>query len=198
MAARIKLESFETAEAGGDTVVMADEELEEARLAAYESGYGAGWDDAVAARDKEQGQIGTDLARSLQALSFTYHEARGHVLKALAPLLTEMAARVLPAVAAETLAPLIAQELRPLAAKLAEVPVTVVVSPLNREAVAAVLARETALPLTLVEEITLGEGEARLCFGDAEQRIDLDGAIAAIRGAVADYFSPLEEEREHG
>jgi hypothetical protein len=34
----------------------------------FEQGYSAGWDDAVAAQQDDQGRIRTDLARNLQSL----------------------------------------------------------------------------------------------------------------------------------
>jgi flagellar M-ring protein FliF len=46
------------------------------RLAAYEQGYRAGWDDAVRAEAADQARIGAELARNLQEMSFSFHEAR--------------------------------------------------------------------------------------------------------------------------
>ncbi len=80
--------------------------IEESKLASYEQGYKAGWDDAAAALAEDQTRIRADLARNLQQLSFTYQEARSHILKAVEPLLEEMVGRLLPDMARETLAPL--------------------------------------------------------------------------------------------
>mgnify|MGYP003515970463 CR=1 FL=1 len=80
--ANLKLEVFEADEAAQQTpsqqVPSADQE---SRLEAYEQGYRAGWEDAAAAHAEDQRRIRVDLARSLQALGFTYQEARAHVLK---------------------------------------------------------------------------------------------------------------------
>ena len=77
MALPFRLETFEAAEAHSasrDRCRSAD--LEEAKLAAFEKGYTAGWEDAVAAQDDEVAELRADLGRNLQALSFSYHEAQ--------------------------------------------------------------------------------------------------------------------------
>ena len=200
MARRLKLEIFNAeptpveAEAADVTASV----LEEARLAAYETGYSAGWEDAVAAQSNDQARIQADLARNLQTLSFTYHEARGHVLRTLEPLLRDMVAKVLPELARQTLGQIVLDTLRPVAATLADLPVSVVLHPSSRAAVEALLQTQSGLPFAIVEEPSLGEGQVYLRFGQSEQQIDLDGVIAAISGAVENFFTIELEERAYG
>jgi flagellar assembly protein FliH len=197
----LKLEIFDTgtsASARGETVVLDTLALEEAKLAAYDAGYRAGWDDAAAAQSDDQARIGADLARNLQALSFTYHEARQHVLRALEPLLAGIVDRILPQTAHAALAPMILDTLRPIAAEVSEPPVSVVINPAARPAVAALLDRATAPPVRIVEEPTLGEGQAYLRFDAAEIRIDLDEAAARISAAVHDFFALNRQESQNG
>jgi flagellar biosynthesis/type III secretory pathway protein FliH len=198
MSKGLKLEVFEASEPAPDTVVMEKSELEEARLAAFESGYSAGWEDAVAAQKGEQSAIGADLARNLQALSFTFHEARAHVLRSLKPLLTGMVETILPDIGKEMLAPLVAEALQPLAEQLANTPITIEINPAARPAVQALLSEQTSLPLRLVEEPTLGEGQVYIRGGDVNLDIDLDAAIAAIHVAVGGFINPQKEDRLHG
>lgn len=189
MMALLKLEVFEPAAPNPSATVVTDlGALEEARLAAYEQGYTAGWDDAAAAQSSDQSRIKADLARNLQTLSFTYHEARVHVLRALAPLLQEMVGRLLPQMAREALAPVVLETLMPLAEQLAETPVTLILNPAARPAVEALVEQATGLPLTLVEEPTLGEGQVYLRLGEAEMRIDMDRATTEIAEAVRGFF----------
>ena len=68
--------------------------VEEAKVASFEQGYSAGWDDAVAAQQGDQGRIRADLARNLQSLSFTFQDARSHVLQSIKPLILEMVNRL--------------------------------------------------------------------------------------------------------
>ncbi len=172
--------------------------IEEAKLAAYESGYKAGWDDAAAAQTEDQARIGADLARNLQQLSFTYQEARSHILKALEPLLTEIVGRLLPETARETLAPLVLEQVMPMAEELADQPVVLVLNPAVRTPVERLIEQATGLPLTIEEEPTLGEGQVYVRLGGAEAKVDLTRVTAEIATAVRSFFSLAEETPPHG
>lgn len=191
----LKLEVFETVEPHKKATVVTDiGALEEARLAAYEQGYSAGWEDASNATSEDQTRIGADLARSIQALGFTYHEARMHVLRAIGPLLQEMVARLLPEMAREALAPVVLETLMPMAEIMADAPVSIVMNPAVRPAIEALLERATGLPLTVIEEPTLGEGQVYLRLGDTETHVDLDRATAEIAAAVRGFFGLTEKD----
>jgi flagellar assembly protein FliH len=188
----LKLEVFETEErrpGATETVVLDTLALEEAKLTAYDNGYQAGWDDAASAGSEDQARVKADLARNLQALSFTYNEARQHILKALEPLMTSVVDRVLPATARATLAPLILETLRPIAARASEPPITVVLHPASRPALEAIMDNASGLPITIEEEDTLGEGTAFIRFHSGETQIDLDDAVARIARAVQEFFA---------
>lgn len=185
----LRLETFQTeAPATATTVVTDLGAIEQARLAAYEQGYTAGWDDGVAAQADDQTRLRADLARSLQSLAFTYHEAQTHILRGLEPLLAEMVGRLLPDVARASFGAVVVEALRPLAAAAAGQPVTVIVNPAARAAVEAALPENSALPVVLLEEASLGEGLAVLRLAATETRIDLDGALARIAEAVRSFF----------
>lgn len=186
----LRLEVFETESRGAqpDMVVLDTMALEEAKLGSYDAGYSAGWEDAAAAQSGEQSQIKTDFARNLQSLGFTYQEAKMHVLRSLEPLLQEIVGRLLPDLARESLAPIVLQALIPMAETLADAPVTVVLNPAARQAVEALLVQATGIPLTLIEEPTLGEGQVYLRMGEAETKVDLDRATTEITAAVRGFF----------
>lgn len=185
----LRLELFETEPPDGPTTIVTDVgTIEQAKLAAYEQGYAAGWDDGVAAQAEDQTRLRADLARSLQGLSFTYQEARAHVLKALEPLIESMLSRLLPVTARSALSPMVIETLRPLAAELAEAPVVLYIHPAVRPAVTSVLSGGDALPMTLVDEPMLGEGQAVLRLGQIEARVDLDAAMEAVAEAVRQFF----------
>ena len=192
----LRLEVFETEIRGNvpDTVVLDTMALEEAKLGSYDAGYSAGWEDAAAAQTGEQFQIRADLARNLQSLGFTYQEARMHILRSIEPLLQEMVGRLLPELARETLAPIVLEVLMPMAEKLADAPVTLVLNPAARTAVEALLEQATGMPLTLIEEPSLGEGQVYLRMGGAEISVDLDRATAEITAAVRGFFDLPERK----
>jgi len=192
----LRLEVFETDVRSGlhDTVVLDTMALEEAKLGSYDAGYSAGWEDAAAAHAGEQSQIKSDLARNLQSLGFTYQEARMHILRSIEPLLQEMVSRLLPELARETLAPVVLEVLMPMAEKMSDAPVTLVLNPAARAAVEALLEQATGIPLTLIEEPTLSEGQVYLRMGGAEISVDLDRATAEITAAVRGFFDLPERK----
>ncbi len=190
----LNLEVFETAQPSGQTPVVVLESIafEEAKLSAYDQGYRAGWDDAVQAQMTDQSQISAELARNLKSLSFTFADARQHVLSAMEPLLRDIAARVLPAMAQNVLAPSILHILLPLAERASDSPVEILINPAARQAVETQLAKSACPAVTLVDEASLGEGQAFIRIGQSETRIDLDTAIAEISAALADFFQTPE------
>lgn len=197
---KIRLESFEAEPAPPPPpqIEIDPSVFEEERLAAFEKGYTAGWDDAVAAQEAEGTKLRSDLGQNLQELSFTYHEARQEILMALRPLLVDIAAKLLPAMARQTLAQMVAEQLQPLAESATTVPITILASPLSLPVIEEVLGNRSSLPLVFVGDQTLGEGQVYLKFADTETRIDLDGVIRLIAEAIDTYFSASQQEAAHG
>lgn len=196
----LKLEVFDCdpITSSSHTVVLDRVALEDEKLSAYEMGYRAGWDDASSAVNEDQTRACAELARNMQTLSFTYHEARGHVLKAVEPLLLQIVGQLLPEIARETLAPFVLETLMPLAETLGDAPVTLVINPVARAAVEALLNQATGLPMTIEEEPTLGEGQVYIRMGTAETQVDLDQATADIAAAVRGFFDLTGKDRPHG
>jgi flagellar biosynthesis/type III secretory pathway protein FliH len=196
----LKLEVFETINPlqAGQTLVLDASAVEDVRLDAYEAGYSAGWEDAVAAGRDDQNRIGTELANNLQKLAFTFHEARTHVLTSVKPLVVQLSTRLLPELAQEVLAPVVRDTLMPLIDTLANAPIRIVLNPASRPAVEHLLSQVVGVPLVVEEETTLGEAQVYLRFGEVEHHIDLDQAIADIARAVHDFFEYAEKETDHG
>lgn len=202
-ARRVSLEVLSAAPADGavpGTLVLPAEALEETKLAAFEQGYKAGWDDAAAAAAAEADGARREASQALQGLSFGFHEARGHLLEGLGPLLEDICARVLPELAQAALGPVVREALMPLAEQALERPVTIALHPAARAAVEEALAAGPAPPVDLLEDSDLAPGEIQLRAGGEERRIDLDAAVAQIRHAVTDFFTPTpaEEASLHG
>ena len=194
MPRRVRLETFcappqSPAAADADTVVMDGDAFEEARLASYEEGYKAGWDDAAAAGEADGEGLRREAARNLQALAFTYHEARGHLMEGLGPLFDAICDRLLPDMAQAALGGMVRETLIPLAGAALDRPVTLVLNPAGRAAVEAALADSPAPPVDLVEDPTLGEAEVHLRGATEERRIDLDAAAAEIRAAITAFLA---------
>ena len=196
----LKLEVFETPDSqkGPRTVVLDTLLLEETKLASYDMGYAAGWEDSTAAQADDQARIRADLAHNLQTLSFTFHEARDHVLHAIEPLLAEIAHKLLPALAHDVLTPKILEILMPMAQELSEAPITVVICPAARPAIDQMLEHAAGLPVQVIEEPSLSEGQVYLRLGERETQINLDRATQEISAALRGFFDLPERERKHG
>ena len=196
----VKLEVFNAQEkpTQTQTVILDRMALEDEKLASYDKGYRAGWDDANAAQTEDQTRIRAELARNLQSLGFSYHEARTHILKAIEPLMLQVVGRLLPEIARETLAPFVLETLMPLAEGLGDSPVVLVLNPTARPAIEALLEQATGLPVTIQEEPTLGEGQVFIKLGTVEAQVDLDQATADIAAAVRGFFELPGKDRPNG
>jgi flagellar assembly protein FliH len=199
MGKRVRLEVFDLAKEGGEGVLVVNaDDMEETRQHAYEAGYKAGWEDASSAHAAGQAELRAEVARNLQAMSFTYHEARGQILRAIEPLLTDIAASLLPEVARIALPAQINAVLLPLAEQATEVPVMLVIHPDSRADVEAFASLPSGLPIAIHETDALGPGQATLRLGEVETRIDMDGAVAAIAALIRDFFELPRKERKYG
>lgn len=196
----LRLEVFDTAIASDGTPqpLVEASALEEAKIAAFEQGYSAGWEDAAQAQEGDQSRIRADLARNLQTLSFTFQDARSHVLQAMRPLIVEMTGRLLPEIAREALAPTVLEALMPMADALSNAPVVLVLNPSVRDSVSDLVAQATGLPLVIEEEPSLGEGQVYLRMGTTETKVDLTQVTRDIAAAVRAYFNVTSEEIANG
>ncbi|WP_240784104.1 flagellar biosynthesis protein [Tabrizicola caldifontis] len=200
MMAGLRLEVFDTALSpdGEERPLVEASLLEETRVAAFEQGYCAGWDDAIAAQMGDQAQIRSDLARNLQSLAFTFHDARNHGLQAVRPLILEMTNSLLPAVARAALGPMVLEALTPMVEELADGPITLVLNAADRERVEALVAGETGLPMKMEEEPSLSEGQVYIRLGTTEAKVDLAQVTTDISAAVRDFFTLSSRGNTHG
>jgi flagellar assembly protein FliH len=186
----LRLEVFDTVTAGDGAPqpLVEASALDEAKVASFEQGYSAGWEDAAAAQDGDQARIRADLARNLQSLAFTFQDARTHVLQAIRPLILEMTARLLPEIAREALAPAVVEAVMPLADDLSNAPLRLVLNPAVRDRVEAVVLKATGLPIEIEEEPSLAEGQVYIRLGPNEAKVDLTQVTADIATAVRGFF----------
>jgi flagellar assembly protein FliH len=187
----LRLEVFDTVTAGDGAPqpLVEASALDEAKVASFEQGYSAGWEDAAAAQEGDQSRIRADLARNLQSLAFTFQDARTHVLQAIRPLILEMTTRLLPEIAREALGPAVLQAVMPMAEKLADAPLTLVLNPAVRDRVETLIAQATGLPMEIEEEPSLGEGQVYIRLGPNEAKVDLTQATEDIATAVRGFFN---------
>jgi flagellar assembly protein FliH len=198
MGARLRLDDLSPAAPahGGLAGAAPAAAIEDAKLSGYEQGYAAGWDDAIAAQDAETLRLKAGLVRSLEDLSFSYHEARTAILASIEPLLTDMVSKVLPALAHRMIGPVVAEHLGPAMQSLSSPAVELVVSPASRPLVEPLLPQDRPMSVDLREDPDLTDGQAHLRFGGREVHIDLDAVVEAIARAVADLHLSRPDERK--
>jgi flagellar biosynthesis/type III secretory pathway protein FliH len=198
---RVQLEVFHlaTSTPASDIVVLGKVELEETRLAAFDKGYAAGWDDATVATQTDRSKAEDEVWRNLQALGFTFQEARMHLLQGLKPLLTTMMSRLLPALGRELLNEHILAALLPYAETTLEKPIRLHVNPRSVHFVDRVTSRANGLDLRITEDAALSEGQVFLRFENGDEtQINLDRAVQQIMTVVTTFFDYPQENRKHG
>ena len=154
----LTLENFELVEVTGANSGMQSRtaaELEAIQLASYETGYSAGWDDALRGADEDRDRIEAAFARNLEDLGFTFHEARSHVLGSLEPLLKTLVETLLPEVLQDTLVHIVNEEIMPMAANAADTPIELRVSKNSRGVLDQLMDRVNASPLEVHEDENL-------------------------------------------
>lgn len=165
-----------------------DASLAEAQLEAFDKGYREGWEDAAKAHAEEQKAIGANLARTLEDMSFTYHEARTAMMGEMRGLVLGLVDKVLPVASHESLGATILESIEAAAKARSDVPVEIRVAEGNAARIEAYLLKEAAMRVLISEEPSLGPGQAVLRFGRAEEIIDLGAVLDGIREAVEGFF----------
>ena len=182
------LEDFSHSHAGPSHASVSEDTFEDIRLAAFEKGYQAGWDDAAKALADDQRYVSADLARNLQDLSFTYHEALTHVTTSLEPLLQRMVHAVLPVAAQQSLGVRIVSEVMDMVKDRAEGKLILTMSPESRTRLEPLFQSNLPMPAVLRDDDSLGQGQVFLKFDQDERNIDLDGLIKDIEAALTGFF----------
>jgi flagellar assembly protein FliH len=194
----LPLESFALRDPGRAAPVYSAADLDAARLDGYDAGYRAGWDDAAEAHGTEQDRIGEDFARNLRELSFTYHEARGHVTSGVAQVLRAFIDGFFPAFAAEALAARVHEALEDDIDRAAGQPVRLNVSPKDAPILRRLLASVATLPCEIDEEPTLAQGQLLCRLGTREVEVDLAAALETARDALDALNDATTRTLRHG
>lgn len=177
--------------------LMSDVAIEDQRLASFEQGYTAGWDDAIDAQSNDQTRLTGKLAQNLQDVSFTYHEALSQMLSSIEPVFQAITESIVPEVIQETLVPLIVEKLSAMARMQAEQPVELVVPVGSGIALRPILAQEFSVPVMLREDPKLNEGQVQLKVGVTELEVDSFDLVEEIRSAVEAFEYTTRREISH-
>lgn len=158
-------------------------------LAAFDEGYRSGWEDCAKAEAEAHRRIGADLAANLQDLALSYAEARSDVLSALGPLFEDMAAQLLPTLAAEAVAPAVIAELRAAAETASSGQAILFASPAAMPALERLIEMQDGLEIELRAEPAFAEGQVSLRFGAERRDIDLSDAARRMAEAIRAFVA---------
>ncbi len=175
-----------------------DGDLQSEKLASFEDGYKAGWDDAVAAKNEDFRHISSDFAQHLQDLSFTFQEAVAHVVKSTSPLLEQMVNLLLPEIARHALGLQIIEQLQVKLRDVATAQVQINVWEGNYDAVNALMDRDFGFPVQVVPLADLKPGQAELRFAENETQIDLDEVVEGIGELIQGFLFENSKAMKHG
>ncbi|MFX0542043.1 flagellar biosynthesis protein [Roseovarius sp. S4756] len=183
-----------TTETGAQSLSISDASLEDERLEAFETGYKAGWEDAVKAAQEEADRVSSDFAGNLQDISFTMAEAQRDLLAALRPLMTGMVKSVLPKMAHHTLGDRVVETLEAMAGNAIAGPIRIMTAPINAEALETLIGDREITDVTVEVEPSLGDGQVHVRAAGSEQEIDLDAVLKQIDSAVSGFFDDHKKE----
>lgn len=180
------------------TQMISAEALEDHRLNAFEQGYSAGWDDAISANAENRTRISAALARSLEDMSFTYHEVRTQVLASVEPVFESLVSAVLPATMMRVFGYRIVEELCALTTEQIAQPVVIAVSSGESVGLKEIVSHDFALPVEVQEDHDLDPGMAIIRVGSREYELDSSQLMASVNQSVTAFFHQITKDNANG
>lgn len=178
--------------------VQATPQSDQAVSDAHDEGYKAGYADGLATANTEKTKLTSDIATALQEASFTYFEARQHVMNSMRPLLETMADIILPELGRASLARKTVEELLAVADQV-EVPIKLICAEICRDEIADLVSRQVTFPVEIETEETLTSSQIILSYDNGQTHLDLDLTISRIQQAVSDFYETAHNEKvQHG
>lgn len=170
------------------------EAVEDEKLQSFEDGYKAGWDDAVKAQSQARDHIDSDFATNLQAISFSYHEARVALKKELGEVLESLFLKLLPKIAHDALVPKVVENVMDLASQVAERPIEVAVSPHRMVMMQSAFEDQIQEPFIVTPDESLEKDQVFIRVGSIEQAIDLDTWNSEIQSTISSHLKLPNKE----
>lgn len=165
--------------------------------ASFDEGYKCGWQDGTSATESHDLEIRDGLSSALQALNFTYFEARQHAMQSLRPVLEAMTDTVLPLLLSKSLGGRVIEILEEVSETI-EPSVTIICAPESEEMLKELVMGEITFPVTIEAEASLTSSQAILHLNDGQTNLDLSATLDSLRDCVSSFFEEPElKEAEH-
>ncbi|MEY8828765.1 ABC transporter ATP-binding protein [Sedimentitalea sp. XS_ASV28] len=193
------LEDFSMIDRPEDPITeMSDDAIEDMRLASFEQGYTAGWDDAIRVQSEDKHRALAALAQNLEDFAFTYQEALSQMTRAIEPVFRTLLQKVLPEAMQESVGARIVEQCLDLAREQVEQPVMLVVPTGAGDALKPILQKDLAMQLAIRESAEIGPGQIQIRIGDSEREIDTAQLLASLTQSVDAFYHTLTEESLYG
>lgn len=179
-------------------MAMSEEVLDEAKAESFETGYSAGWEDAVTAKDQETNKISATLATSLQDLNFTYTEAQNQLIESLDPMFKVLTSAVLPDAMAASFGHHMVEQLTEMAKDQTDQGMEIMVSAGEGASVRALLGDNFSVPVTVREDAILEPGQAYLRVGTAERELNSGALLESVRDSIDAFTYHFKEDSLYG
>lgn len=160
---------------------------EAAALEAYDTGYKCGWADCAAAEAEERRAISADLAKNLSTAELLYETARRDVIAALGPFFEDVAATLLPKMAAAALAPTVLAELGALAEGQTAQQVEILAAPSACAILEKLAEAEDLGGVRVRPEPAFADGQVSIRVGSEQRDLDMASAASRIAEAIESF-----------
>lgn len=185
----LSLEDFGRSSAQLPDGQSGDALIEEDRLSVYEAGYQSGWDDCIAGEQEARRRISADFATNLQDISVAYDKARADILAGLGPLFEDIAGQLLPALAAQAVAPVVADELRKAAEIASTGEITLLAAPAVIPTLERMIEAEDSANISLTPEPAFAEGQVSIRYQSERRDVDLGAAAERMSDALRAFIA---------
>ena len=192
MTSTVLLEDFGTGTAGpalDEDSPSAPSETD--RLAIYDEGYQAGWEDAQTAARDDRTRIDAEFARNLQDLSFSFHEAKVQVAQSMTPLVEALVASLFPRLKQTALADQVLAVLEPLQLEMPGPSLALRCSEEDADVLETLLGSAKSLPMKLSPEPSLMPGQVDFIFGQEKHEINVAQLGSQIEDLVKAHLANL-------
>lgn len=170
--------------------------IEEAdALESYDAGYKSGWADCASAEAEERSAVGADLAKNLTDAQLTYEAARRDVLAALGPFFEDVAATLLPKMAAAAVAPTVLAELGALAEGQTISKIEIHAAPSACASLEKLGETEHLAGLIVRPEPAFAEGQVSIRVGSEQRDLDMAGAADRIAAAIVGFSASAPQSK---
>lgn len=164
----------------------------------FDQGYVAGWEDAVAAREKDVARLSDALSANLEDMTFTYFDALAQMNQNLRALFETLVNAVLPKTMADSFGAHIVEQLHSIADSRLEQPLSIRVALGQKAAVLPLIKHEFSAPLEVSEDSTLGLDQAYIRVGETERALDGAEILKVIKKAIEAHVYQTSEDRLDG